>query len=41
MAIVMEDVQALEARHVLQTYRRQPTQATYLGIHKYDDKLED
>jgi len=24
MAIVMEDVQALEARHVLQTYRRQP-----------------
>ena len=22
-------------------YRRQPTQATYLGIHKYDDKLED
>jgi acetylornithine/N-succinyldiaminopimelate aminotransferase len=24
MAIVMEDIQALEARHVLQTYRRQP-----------------
>jgi acetylornithine/N-succinyldiaminopimelate aminotransferase len=24
MAIVMEDVQALEARHVLQTYKRQP-----------------
>ncbi len=24
-----------------ETYRRQPTQATYLGIHKYDDKLED
>jgi uncharacterized protein (DUF885 family) len=23
------------------TYRRQPTQATYLGIHTYDDKLED
>jgi uncharacterized protein (DUF885 family) len=23
------------------TYRRAPTQATYLGIHKYDDKLED
>jgi uncharacterized protein (DUF885 family) len=22
-------------------YRRQPTQATYLGIHKYDDKLEN
>src|SRR3954463_15983891 len=22
-------------------YRRQPTQATYLGIHKYDDQLED
>ncbi len=22
-------------------YRRQPTQATYLGIHKYDDRLED
>ena len=24
-----------------ETYRRQPTQATYLGIHKYDDTLED
>jgi uncharacterized protein (DUF885 family) len=24
-----------------ETYRRQPTLATYLGIHKYDDKLED
>src|SRR5712675_3698994 len=24
MAIVMEDIQTLEARHVLQTYRRQP-----------------
>lgn len=24
-----------------ETYRRGPTQATYLGIHKYDDKLED
>jgi uncharacterized protein (DUF885 family) len=22
-------------------YRRQPTQATYLGIHKYDDRLEN
>lgn len=22
-------------------YRRQPTQATYLGVHKYDDRLED
>src|SRR5262245_35672756 len=22
-------------------YRRQPTQATFLGIHKYDEKLED
>jgi len=22
-------------------YRRQPTSATYLGIHKYDDRLED
>jgi uncharacterized protein (DUF885 family) len=22
-------------------YRRQPTQATYLGIHKFDDKLDD
>ena len=22
-------------------YRRQPTQATYLGIHKYDGTLED
>jgi uncharacterized protein (DUF885 family) len=24
-----------------ESYRRQPTQATYLGIHNYDDKLED
>src|SRR5438093_1588649 len=24
-----------------ETYRRSPTQATYLGIHKYDDQLED
>jgi uncharacterized protein (DUF885 family) len=23
------------------TYRRYPTQATYLGVHKYNDKLED
>src|SRR5690242_3744829 len=23
------------------TYRRYPTQATYLGIHKYDQNLED
>ncbi len=23
------------------TFQRNPTQATYLGIHKYDDKLED
>src|SRR5690349_17522710 len=22
-------------------YRRQPTSATYLGIHKYDDRLEN
>jgi len=22
-------------------YRRHPTQATYLGIHKYDNTLED
>src|SRR5688500_9757081 len=22
-------------------YRRHPTQATFLGIHKYDDRLED
>src|SRR4051812_3969259 len=22
-------------------YRRHPTQATYLGVHKYDDRLED
>lgn len=30
------------ARDVLDDlYRRQPTQATYLGIHKYDDRLED
>jgi len=24
-----------------ETYRRGPTQATYLGVHRYDDKLED
>jgi len=30
------------AREVLEdTFRRYPTQATSLGIHKYDDKLED
>jgi uncharacterized protein (DUF885 family) len=30
------------ARDVLEDlYRRHPTQATYLGIHKYDDRLED
>jgi uncharacterized protein (DUF885 family) len=30
------------AKEILEdTYRRQPTQATYLGIHRYDDTLED
>ena len=37
MAMVAEDIQALEARHVLQTYRRQPV--TFLrgkGFYLYD-----
>src|SRR6476659_3598610 len=32
---------ALAAEYLEDIYRRQPTQATDLGIHKYDDKLED
>src|SRR5438128_4641810 len=37
MAIVMEDVQALEARHVLQTYRRQPiTLVRGSGVRLFD-----
>src|SRR5712691_5200844 len=37
MATVMEDVQALEARHVLQTYRRQPiTLVRGAGVRLFD-----
>src|SRR5262245_65861174 len=37
MATVMEDIQALEARHVLQTYRRQPvTLVRGQGVRLYD-----
>jgi predicted acetylornithine/succinylornithine family transaminase len=37
MATVMEDIQALEARHVLQTYRRQPvTLVRGEGVRLYD-----
>ena len=32
---------ALAGEFLEDLYRRQPTQATYLGIHKYDDKLDD
>lgn len=32
---------ALAHDYLEDLYRRQPTQATYLGIHKYDDRLED
>ena len=32
---------ALSQEYLEDLYRRQPTQATYLGIHKYDDRLED
>ena len=32
---------ALAGEYLEDLYRRQPTQATYLGIHKYDDKLDD
>src|SRR5580765_6699853 len=31
----------LAAEYLEDLYRRQPTQATYLGVHKYDDKLDD
>src|SRR5262245_11558491 len=31
----------LAHRFLEDLYERQPTQATYLGIHKYDDRLED
>src|SRR5258706_9553766 len=32
---------AVAAEYLEDIYRRQPTQATDLGIHKYDDQLED
>jgi uncharacterized protein (DUF885 family) len=32
---------AVAAEYLEDLYRRQPTQATFLGIHKYDDKLDD
>jgi uncharacterized protein (DUF885 family) len=32
---------ALAGEYLEDLYRRQPTQATFLGIHKYDDKLDD
>ena len=32
---------AVAHQYLEDLYRRQPTQATYLGIHKYDDKLEN
>ena len=32
---------ALAAEYLEDLYKRQPTQATYLGIHKYDDALDD
>src|SRR3954453_3432547 len=39
MATVMEDIQALEARHVLQTYRRQPiTLVRGEGVRLFDVK---
>src|ERR1700737_3683590 len=31
----------LAEQYLEDLYRRQPTQATSLGIHKYDDRLED
>ena len=31
----------LAGEYLEDLYRRQPTQATFLGIHKYDDKLDD
>jgi uncharacterized protein (DUF885 family) len=32
---------ALAGEYLEDLYKRQPTQATYLGVHKYDDKLDD
>jgi uncharacterized protein (DUF885 family) len=32
---------AIAGEYLEDLYRRQPTQATYLGIHKYDDRLDD
>jgi uncharacterized protein (DUF885 family) len=32
---------ALAGEYLEDLYKRQPTQATFLGIHKYDDQLED
>jgi uncharacterized protein (DUF885 family) len=32
---------ALAGEYLEEVYRRQPTQATFLGIHKYDDTLDD
>src|SRR5262249_19224392 len=32
---------ALAGEYLDDLYKRQPTQATYLGIHKYDDTLDD
>lgn len=32
---------ALAGEYLEDLYKRQPTQATYLGIHKYDDRLDD
>ena len=32
---------AVASEYLEDLYRRQPTQATYLGIHKFDDKLDD
>ena len=33
--------EAVAHEYLEDLYRRQPTQATYLGIHKYDDRLDD
>jgi uncharacterized protein (DUF885 family) len=32
---------SLAGEYLEDLYKRQPTQATYLGVHKYDDKLDD
>jgi uncharacterized protein (DUF885 family) len=32
---------ALAGEYLEDLYKRQPTQATYLGLHKYDDRLDD